>query len=167
MHGTGRSAVRRMNRRLILRCSAHAAQKVAHGTSSGRRSPARGRGRRSPTARLRCCGGVEIWCLKTALPHPTRASPISPRRASPTSQPHPTPSPQTVHLPHAPHALPTDTRRSIDVGDRPCLPFLSTPHFPELGRIGTQLGTHPRSLVCGRAPLLVPLPAVVTTRILS
>ena len=34
------------------------------------------------------------------------------------------------------------------------------PHFPELflGRSSTQLGTPPRSLVCGRVPLLVPLP---------
>ena len=55
--------------------------------------------------------------------------------------------------------------RSI-IGDRPSVSPSSPPHFSELGRIGT-LGTPPRSLVCRRVPLLVPLPAVVTTRILS
>ena len=74
--------------------------------------------------------------------------------------------PSAVRRPHPPPMPYRQTHADRSLATVPVFPS-SPPHFPELGRSSTQLGTPPRSLVCDRVPLLVPLPAVVTTRILS
>ena len=101
---------------------------------------------------------------------PRRPSHPSPVRNRLTRKPHravsPRPAVPPVRSPHPPPMPHRQTHADRSLATVPVFPS-SPPHFPELGRSSTQLGTPPRSLVCGRVPLLVPLPAVVTTRILS